>query len=244
MIREKTLPWIEEASRFQSLNDWFLTGQGQMAARAFLLELSKIDIPLYGEALMQLGCCGNNPWLSALRYRYKWFLSPSLESTTASVVSSLTRMPIDRNSIDCILAPLTLEAFTHQKHPLDEIDRILKPQGRVIFFGINPFSFWGLALKSGRLRCYGELSGQLFSPIWLKHAFIHRGYDITYLSHFHYIPPITSDRYLSKWEFLNQFSKMIAPFPSSFYCLIAEKQVIQPLPMQFSGAYEAISASY
>ncbi len=50
-------------------------------------------------------------------------------------------LPFKRDSIDCILAPLTLQCFNLNKNPIDEIDRVLKPMGYLVIFGTNPIVF-------------------------------------------------------------------------------------------------------
>ena len=147
----------------------------------------------------------------------------------SSLIGSLTMLPIERDSIDCVIAPLSLEAFTQGKNPIDEIDRVLKPMGHVIFLGINPISFWGVSLLLRRLNCFGQSSTTLTSALTLKRIMLPRGYVQCALSSFYYIPPVTSEFLIEKLEFLNEMGKMISPFPAGFYCFIAQKyQYIAP----------------
>lgn len=52
---------------------------------------------------------------------------------SSTIITSYTQLPLDRNSIDCVIVPFAMEAFSHQKNPIDEIDRVLKPMGYAIF---------------------------------------------------------------------------------------------------------------
>lgn len=187
------------------------------------MELSHLGEFLYGETLLQLGSCADNPWLQKMHYSHKWLAMPYLNSSKTTVVTSFNQLPLDRNSVDCVVAPLTMEAFLGDKNPLDEIDRVLKPMGYTIFFGINPMSLWGLRLHLGKLPCFGSLSGHLRSVLLIKRAMLHRGYIQCYLSSFYYIPPIKNEKRLRHLEILNELGKMISPCPSGFYCLVVQK---------------------
>ena len=103
-------------------------------------ELAHLNEFLYGETLLQLGSSGGDSWLKTLHYSHKWYATPYMNSSS-SLITSFTQLPIDRDSVDCVIAPLVLEGFG-SKNPIDEIDRILKPMGYVVFFGINPMSLW------------------------------------------------------------------------------------------------------
>ena len=213
----------EQAAKYRALDNWFKSPQGMRVAHAFMSELKAPSELFSGKCLLQLGDCGDNLWLPELRFRNKWVVSPCEGSKNSTLLASLTALPIDRSSVDCVLAPLTMEAFGEDKHPIDEIDRILKPMGYVIFFGINPWSFWGAALRFEGLHCFGDVRGTLTSSLSLKHALISRGYSQCMLRSFHYIPPVANKTLIRSFEFLNEMGKMIWPFPGGFYCFIAQK---------------------
>lgn len=200
-----------------------MTPQGNRVARAFADELEHASEQFSGETLLQLGSCGDNPWLSLLKFRHKWLVNPCVVPKKTGLIASLTMLPVERDSIDCVVAPLSLEAFERDKNPLDEIDRVLKPMGYAIFFGINPCSFWGLALRLRRVSCFGPGIGTLTSSIAVKHMMLQRGYRLCALTSFYYIPPVTSSFLIRKLEFLNEMGKMVWPFPAGFYCFIAQK---------------------
>ncbi len=217
---------LHEQDKYTALDDWFKTAQGQRVADAFTAELKQIDTVLSGHRLLQLGVCGENPWLDILDFRHKWLVSPSRKSSDVTFYSSIQALPIERNSIDCIVAPLTMEAFTRFKNPINEIDRVLKPQGYVVFLGINPCSFWGIALRLGKVACFDHIFAIPTSSLTLKYRLFNRGYRQCLLTSFYYIPPFEKERLIHKMEFLNEMGKMIWPYPAGFYCLIMQKNEI------------------
>lgn len=213
----------DQKNKYRALDDWFKTSQGTFVQVAMTEQISSIKDKLRGTTLLQLGMCGENTWLDDLPFRRKWLLTPCLGNLNASVVTSLTHLPFDRNSVDCVIAPLTLEAFGRDKNPIHEIDRILRPMGHIIFLGINPLSLWGLLLRMGYLDCFGRMQASLTSSLVLKQTLLNRGYRQCVLEMFYYIPPIQSSFFIDKLMFLNQMGKMIAPGPAGFYCLIVQK---------------------
>ena len=211
-----------QKSRFRALDNWFNTPQGIDLSGAMASELAHLNEFLYGETLLQLGNSGGDSWLKALHYSHKWYVTPYM-NPSSTLISSFTQLPIDRNSVDCVIAPLILEGFG-SKNPIDEIDRILKPMGYVVFFGINPMSLWGCFVRLRRFSCFGPLNGKAKSVFLVKRAMLHRGYVQCNLSTFYYIPPVSSESLLHKLEILNELGKMISPCPAGFYCLVVQKQ--------------------
>lgn len=220
----------EQVSKYMAMDRWFKTPQGYRVAQAFTAELTPIADQMKGQRLLQLGHCGDNLWLSLLKFHVKWIVNPCPMPKKTQMISSLTALPIERDSIDCLIAPLTLEAFERPKSPIDEMDRVLKPLGYAIFFGINPISFWGAALRFNYLQCFGPISSvRLMSSMTLKHEMLHRGYRQCFFDSFYYIPPVSSEYLIEKSEFLNEMGKMIWPYPAGFYCLVMQKhQYVSP----------------
>ena len=221
---------IEQKAKFHTLDDWFLTPQGLNVAQAFLAELTPIQDLFHGETLLQLGSCGENSLYSKFRYPHKWIGAPYLSAKTA-LITQLNRLPLDRDSVNCVIAPLTLEAFINKETLIDEIDRVLKPLGYVIFFGVNPFSLWGLWLRIANNTCFGNIQTKPKSVLSIKRAMTHRGYVQCHLSTFYYIPPIINKHWIEKFEILNEVGKMISPMPSGFYCFVVQKQQENLIPL-------------
>ena len=214
---------------YRALHHWFQSPLGMFVAQEFAFDLEHASEYLKGETLLQLGDCGANPWLDALGYQYQWISSPFLTDFPIHLECAFNQIPLDRSSVDCVLVPLSSEPFGSSLSLIDEIDRILKPMGFVIFLSINPWSLWGAALKSGLLSCYADKKVAMRSPFHLNRILLQRGYRQVSLSNFCYIPPINNETAIKKLTFLNEVGKMLWPFPSGFYCYIAQKyELIKP----------------
>jgi hypothetical protein len=221
---------------FQALDQWFLTPQGKAISLAFVEQLTQakaLSACMRGERFIQLGAGGESPWLNLFNYTERWIIAPH-ESRCASlqsieVLAFPKYLPFDKASVDCMMSPLTLDAYDWQVHPLDELDRVLKPMGYLVIFGMNAISLWGLAMRLGLLP---EISSSFMRPISvfrLKHALLHRGYSLCHLAPFYYIPPVKSIEWIQRLEIFNELGKMISPCPSGFYCMVVQKYVPQYL---------------
>lgn len=230
----------EHAKKYLALDQWFNTLQGTCVAQAFADEIMCFNSQLRGDRLLQLGHCAHNPWLAPLKYHRKMIISPCSNQKGTTVTTLFNQLPFDRDSIDCIIAPLTFEAFSFDKNPLDELDRVLKPMGYIVFWGVNPLSVWGGASKLGCLSILGDAKIKTTSVFSVKHAALGRGYRQCALSTFYYIPPVKRDSLLTKLEFLNEMGKMLWLYPAGFYCLVVQKHEIIPPSL----TQEAIEANY
>lgn len=211
-----------EQRKFASLDDWFLSPQGCRVAAAFTSELKAVANFLHGTRLLQLGTFADNAWLSVLSHPYKWLVSP-VPNRAVSLQATMGNLPINRHAVDCVIAPFTLEMCINNRHVMNEIDRVLAPMGYAIFFGINPWSIWGLLLRVSASHWFTHARVHLQTALTLKRIFLNRGYTQCLLSNFYYIPPFNHEKCIHKLEFLNEMGKMIWPYPASFYCLIVQK---------------------
>lgn len=220
----------EQASSFLDLDTWFNSPLGEHVAQAFNDELSHLSPLLYGDILLQLGSCGDNNWRHLFRFQHKWLATPFKDNNKTTFSTKLNQLPLDRSCIDCIIAPLTLDAFSFDTGPLDEIDRVLKPMGYVVFLGVTPLSLWGAWIRYAKQRCFGSLRGQPKSVHSIKKAMLHRGYLPCHLNVFDYIPPLNHAFCIDKLKVLNTIATMISPMPAGFYCLVMQKYVENELP--------------
>lgn len=214
---------IQQINQYRLLNQWFQSALGQFVSQEFTQVLNSLASDVQGETLLQLGNCGNNDWLNTIHFNYQWVASPFQIKQINAIECSLNQLPFSRNSLDCVLAPLTLEPFGASLNLLDEIDRVLKPMGYIIFLSLNPWSYWGTAMKMGLLHCYDKNAVKMRTPYHLNRIFLQRGYRQVALKNFCYIPPVNNKKMIEKLIFLNEIGKMLWPFPSGFYCYIAQK---------------------
>ena len=96
--------------------------------------------------------------------RFNWHL---IEGNTSE-------LPFANESLDLVVLPHVLEFAADPHQILREIDRVLRPEGRLIISGFNPASLWGARQYLSRLigNPYLPRDGQFISLIrikdWLK----------------------------------------------------------------------------
>ncbi|MCH9755629.1 MAG: class I SAM-dependent methyltransferase [Gammaproteobacteria bacterium] len=213
----------EQRHRYRALDDWFKTPQGHYLGEAFAMQLSQFSKHLKKETWLQLGLCDENLWLSQNVLNQPWVCTPCLDAPDTTFITSVEQLPLQRNRVDVVIAPMMLEVFGRHKSPLDEIDRVLAPMGHVIFLGINPVSLWGLALSCRGLSSLSHAFMTPHSPLVLKRAFLNRGYEQQRFETFYYVPPLQNEKWIQKCLFLNEMGKMMSLFPAGFYCLVMQK---------------------
>jgi SAM-dependent methyltransferase len=237
----------QQIDQFDALNTWFQSALGKAVSDEFVKQVSPLSNYLKGDTLLQLGCCDENSWLDAFDFKSKWIAAPNNIKNKVDLTCSLIQIPLNRNSVDCVIAPLTIEPFSNDLSLIDEIDRILTPMGYAVFFCINPWSMWGGAMKGGMLHCFADKKVKLHTPIHLNRLLIQRGYRQCLLSNFCYVPPVSNPIILKKLAFFNEIGKILWPFPSGFYCYIAQKYVpiaplvIEPIPVtkEYESPFQA-----
>ena len=96
--------------------------------------------------------------------RFNWHL----------IEGNSSELPFANESLDLVVLPHVLEFATDPHQILREIDRVLRPEGRLIISGFNPASLWGARQYLSRLigNPYLPRDGQFISLIrikdWLK----------------------------------------------------------------------------
>ena len=61
-------------------------------------------------------------------------------------------LPFPENSIDLLVAPHGFDLSPHPHQMARELFRVLRPEGRLIITGFNPFSLWGIRRWFGQKR--------------------------------------------------------------------------------------------
>ena len=92
--------------------------------------------------------------------RFKWHL----------IEANSTELPFASESLDLIVLPHVLEFASDPHQILREVDRVLRPEGRLIISGFNPASLWGARQYLSRLigTPYLPRDGQFISLIRIK----------------------------------------------------------------------------
>lgn len=142
------------------LAEWLQTPAGR-----YLLDWEQraVDVAvadLFGFHALQLGL----PELDTLRanrmpHRWlaldgaaPWPMSGAMPAAAMLLRCDFDALPLDSQSLDLVVLPHTLELARDPHVALSEVERVLRPEGRVVITGLNPASLWGLRQRFGHLR--------------------------------------------------------------------------------------------
>ena len=144
-------------------------------------------------------------------------------------------LPIDTQSLDLVVMPHTLE-LAHDAHlALREVERVLRPEGRVVIVGLNPASLWGLRQRLGHLR--RALMPSSARPLYLPSEGEFLGYrrlrDWLRLLSFEvevgrfgcYRLPFKSAKWLGRLGWIERLGDRWWPMFGAVYLLVAVKRV-------------------
>jgi len=99
---------------------------------------------VFGDQIVQIGCWGPpGMLLEASRTQFSVLIGQDERPGVKARVLP-ERLAIRTDCVDAVVLPHTLD-LSHDPHTvLREVHRVLRPDGKLIVFGFNPLSLWGL----------------------------------------------------------------------------------------------------
>lgn len=126
-------------------------------------------------------------------------------------------------SVDMLLMPHTLECSGMPHIALAEAYRVLKPEGRVVLTGFNPYSLWGYSKWfDGRLLPERQYCLPLQA---LKENAAALGFETAFGQFMVYAPPVESSRALRFWRFMEAAGDRWWPHAAAVYGLVLHKHI-------------------
>jgi SAM-dependent methyltransferase len=161
--------------------------------------------------------------------------TPAPAARSAALRCDFDALPFASQSLDLVVLPHTLELAGDPHQALREVERVLRPEGRVIIVGFNPTSLWGLRQRIGRMRRglafgrgrslfmpdHGELLGYWRLRDWLRLL----SFDIEGGRFGRYRPPLASQRWLARFGWMERSGDRWWPVLGAVYFLVAVKRV-------------------
>lgn len=142
-------------------------------------------------------------------------------------VASFEDLPFDGQSLDLVVLAHVLECAPDPHQILREVDRVLRPEGRLVVIGFNPVSFWGARHLAARTLsrpcppCTGPFIAVQRLRDWIKLL----GYGIERGRYGCYRPPCRTQRWLDRWVFMEKAGDRWWPILGSVYTISAVKRV-------------------
>lgn len=225
------------------LGDWLKTPAGRCLLAWESQQIEPVVADLFGFHALQLGL----PQLSGLaanRMPHRWLAvdreadgEPASDSAVAAVnlLCEFDALPFDSQSLDLVLLPHSLELARDPHLALAEVERVLRPEGKVVILGFNPTSLWGLRQRGGRLmnRLGRHADDALFLPTAGEFIGYRRLRDWLRLLSFEvetgrfgcYRPAFRSEQWMSRLAWMESAGDRWWPVFGALYLLVAVKRV-------------------
>ncbi|MCL4744609.1 MAG: methyltransferase domain-containing protein [Burkholderiaceae bacterium] len=142
-------------------------------------------------------------------------------------IAHFEELPFDTQSLDLVVLPQVLEFAQDPHQVLREVERVLRPEGRVIVSGLNPVSLWGVhqvtlsRLGMGFLPREGRFIGLPRLRDWLKLL----GFELDSGRYGCYRPPCRTQRWLDRTAFMEKAGDRWWPICGASYFVGAVKHV-------------------
>jgi len=142
-------------------------------------------------------------------------------------IDQFEELPFASQSLDLVVLPHVLEMTSDPHQVLREVDRVLRPEGRLIVTGFNPVSLWGLRetlglpLGSGFLPPQSRLISLLRLRDWLRLL----SYTPDDSQHGCFRPACSSQRWLDRFAFTERAGDRWWPILGAVYLQSAIKRL-------------------
>jgi SAM-dependent methyltransferase len=205
----------------KSLADWFDAPLGEyvLEREREWLDASVPDI--FGFHAVQLGM-PQFDLLRESRITHRVIVDPK----QGEVRAQFHALPFDAQSIDLIVLPHVLEFDENPHEILREVDRVMRPDGRILLIGFNPWSLFGARrVLAQSTRIDHPWCGQFVSLVRLKDWLQLLSFEPANGKLACYIPPVESPKWQSRWAFMESQGDRWWGVAGGVYMLEAIKRV-------------------
>ena len=216
-----------------ALRVWFRSVPGLVIAEAEQALAREILPNLFGYHAVQIGTPHASELLEHSRISHRLVIGTELiESRFGRVIADPVALPIERNSVDVVVLPHTLEFSPNAHGILREAERILIGEGHVVILGFNPWSSFGCSRHVLGWRGRAPWSGSFLSLARLKDWLGLLGFEIERVARASFRPPISQPSWHARLEFLERMGAHFWPLLGNVYALVARKRVEAIMPIR------------
>lgn len=232
----------EESELQRQLNSWWESTLGQLVMQVEMDKLINVFPEVFGYHILMLGMVAQFRMIEYSVIPYQSVVNPFHKDDRYSktITSRWESLPFANNSVDVIACPHTLDFSNDPMAVLHEAHRALIPEGRILLFGFNPFSLWGLNKLLRRKQAILPWGCQFQPASKIRKELLHLGFDIIDQDYFLFQPPMKDIKIMEKLGFLNQLSHLGLKGLSGIYFIEAQKKVtgVKALHLHKTTAYK------
>jgi SAM-dependent methyltransferase len=143
------------------------------------------------------------------------------------VLTRFEELPFAAQSLDLLVLPHALEFADDPHQVLREVERVLIPEGHLVITGFNPVSLWGARQVLGRAlgAPFLPVAGQFLHLPRLKDWLKLLGFEVNRGRFGCYAPPAHSEKWLSRFGFMERAGDRWWPVCGAVYMVSAVKRV-------------------
>lgn len=205
------------------LHEWLETPQGQYVLRWEQARVDQAVVDVFGFNAVQMGLLEHD-FLRANRMPCKFRFDGPQPGPARDLVCDFKHLPLAPTSVDLVVLPHILEFAEDPHQVLREAERVLVPEGQVIVTGFNPLSLWGCKRYVARREGF-PWNGDYLSVPRLRDWFKLLGFDTQSGWFGCYRPPLRSEKWLERLQFMEPAGDRWWPFLGGTYVLQAVKRV-------------------
>lgn len=202
-----------------SLQDWFSRPLGEYIAARERAWLDTVVPDIFGYHAIQLGLPASD-LLHESRIAHRVSVAPDGNPTLKAHFAAL---PFEAQSIDLCVMSHVLEFADNPHEILREVDRVMRPEGRILIIGFNPWSLFGVKkLWASRDMPW---SGQFVSLVRMKDWLQLLGFEPVSGRLACYIPPCETRQWQQRWQLAERLGERWLGVTGGVYMVEAIKRV-------------------
>lgn len=141
----------------------------------------------------------------------------------SNIIGTYDELPFLSDSIDVMVIPHLLETDLNKNNLLEEVWRVLRPEGRVIFTGYNTLSFLSIAHR----KFLKEQGRTILTPGVVKQLLLTNNFLIEKFMTFSFSRDVKPNSILEK------IGRYLFLYGGNIYLFLAQKKIIGVTPLKF-----------
>jgi SAM-dependent methyltransferase len=214
---------LPNAALLSLFERWMTSPLGQYVAAWETAQFNRLVSDIFGYNAAQVGVAvvlalaESRMQCRALFASEEAVLTPLPPGITHVAISDFDDLPIADESLDLIILPHLLELSSDPHRLLREVDRVLRPEGKLIVTGFNPVSLWGPTKPTPRQ----QLIGLPRLRDWLKLLSFENDQSVYGC----YLPPMKDPKWIERLGFLESAGDRWWPICGAVYLHCSVKKV-------------------
>jgi SAM-dependent methyltransferase len=220
------------------LRRWYREPLGSMVLECEMELMGQLLPGLFGYHLLQLGDEPGVRLMTGSRISHRVVMLnehaeiPDISPQLEYLHGNAAQLPLASNSLDVVLLPHLLEFERSPHQVLREVERVLIPEGHLVFLCFNPWSLFGLRRLLQGWRHEAPWSGHFYTPLRLKDWLSLLGFETVLLRHYFYRPPMQHQSTISRLISMESLGQRFWPLLGGGYMLVAKKRVATLTPIK------------